>query len=289
MANSSNVEKAYELCDRLARQRARNFYPAFRFLPRDRRLALSAFYTYCTLSDDVVDEQATESLDNNRARLSAWRTKVDNMFAGNADEPTFMALSDAVNRFDLPQEPFYNLLDGVEMDLTIHRYRTFDDLLIYCRRVASSVGVVSAKIFGCTHPGGEIYADNLGIAFQLTNILRDVAEDYKMGRIYLPEEDLQRFEYSEGDLKAHLFNENFRALMDFQYTRAMQFYRAAQVKLAEDQARSLFTAELMKSVYLRLLNEMKRNNFDVFATRVRVPRYRMLFGLGSAVLKRFSR
>jgi len=285
MRYSADVKNAYRACDKLARQRARNFYPAFRFLPEERRLALSAFYSYCSLSDDTVDSPNEVNPEDKRLRLDVWRGNLNRMYAGNPTESTFIALADAIQRFNLPKQPFYDLLDGVEMDLTIDRYENFDDLLVYCRRVASSVGIVSAKIFGCTHPGGEVYADNLGIAFQLTNIMRDVHEDFKMNRIYLPREEMERFNYSETDLKQALNNENFKALMTFQYKRVLTYYKLAKPSLAESQAKKLFTAELMKSVYWRLLHEIKNRHFDIFNSRIKVPRHKMIAGITSVALK----
>jgi phytoene synthase len=285
MTRQTELRDAYRYCDRYARRKARHFYPAFRFLRRDRRLALSAFYAFCSLSDDISDDDDSSEVRTRRQRLDLWRRKLDDCFSGGSSEPVFLALSDAIRRFHLPRQPFYDLLDGVEMDLFPRRYETFDQLLEYCRRVASSVGRVSVRIFGCDHPGAEAYADHLGVAFQLTNILRDVAEDLDRRRIYLPAEDLDRFSYPAADLEMRIYDDRFLALMDFQYNRARDFYRKADPNLAGDQRRRLRTAEIMKSAYRNLLEELKRRRFRVFEERVRLPARRLASGTIRALLR----
>ena len=183
---SEELAEAYRFCDRLAQRRARNFYPAFRFLPQRRRLALSAFYAFCTVSDDISDDAVCVSLADRLERLNHWKRSLEQCFSGHYDSPLFLALADAVHEFALPRQPFYDLLDGIEMDLQPRRYNTFRDLELYCRKVASSVGRVSVRIFGCSSQGADEYADRLGIALQLTNILRDIGEDLLRDRLYLP-------------------------------------------------------------------------------------------------------
>lgn len=268
----TSLSESYSYCDRLARQRGRNFYPAFRFLPRNRRLALSAFYAFCTLSDDISDDSGL-NLAQRQEKLLAWRGDLEHCFEGERDAPVFIALADAIARFDLPREPFDDLLRGIEMDLEPRRYATFDDLKIYCRRVASSVGRVSVRIFGCTDAGADQYADHLGIAFQLTNILRDLAEDIALGRLYLPQEDLNHFGYSESDIRAKIYDDRLFQLMKFQYSRAVRFFESAQPRLAGSQSRRLLPAEIMKAVYRRTLEELRRRNFRVFDGRISAPWY----------------
>ncbi len=289
MAALDTLQEAYQYCDQIARNRARNFYPAFRFLPRPRRLALSAFYAYCSLSDDLADDQQPTSRSERQQLLEQWQSSLIRCFDAQADNPIFLALGDARQKFDLPRQPFFDLLDGIRMDLEPRRYATFDDLELYCRRVASSVGLVSLRIFGCTNSGAVHYANNLGIAFQLTNILRDIGEDLSRNRLYLPLEDLERFRYSEGDLRQRVYDARFLALMTFQYQRAWGYFRAAQPSLAGAQARRLFPAQVMKAVYWRTLHELKRRGFRVLERRITIPWWRKASGVGMAVLREFVR
>ncbi len=284
--DQGDLVEAYRYCDRIARQRARNFYPAFRFLPRQRRLALSAFYVFCSFSDDIVDDSSGLSPAERREKLNAWRNSLKHCFDGETDSPLFFALNDSIHRFELPKEPFFDLLRGVEMDLLPRRFPAFSDLETYCRLVASSVGLVSVRIFGCTESGADQYANALGIALQLTNILRDMIEDIERGRIYIPTEDLERFSYNEKDLQNRVYDHRFMELMRFQYDRAQQFFDDADPGLAGVHSRKLLPAEIMKSVYQRILEEIRRRNFNVFAGRVAIPKWRVISGISQILIRR---
>jgi 15-cis-phytoene synthase len=286
MHEPDRLQQAYLFCDQMARQRARNFYPAFRFLPLKRHLALSAFYVYCALSDDVADDSKDLSLEERQGKLDEWRQSLDDCFLGRAEAPVFLALQDSIRRFDLPRQPFYDLLDGLEMDLEPRRYATFPDLEIYCRRVASSVGRVSIRIFGCNTAGAELYADHLGIAFQLTNILRDLTEDLQAGRLYLPLEDLDRFGCSEDDLRRGQYHQRFRDLMQFEYGRAWSYYQAADPSLAGKMRHKLFPAQIMKAVYWRVLHELERHDFKVMHHRITLPWWRKASAVAVATAQR---
>lgn len=289
MPREVDLQEAYTYCNRIARQRASNFYPAFRFLSRQRRLALSAFYVFCSYSDDIADDVAGASLDEKRIKLEEWKAQLERCFAGEAETPLFFALQDAIRRYELPREPFFDLLRGIEIDFVPQRFQSFDDLKAYCRYVASSVGFVSVRIFGCTHPGADRYADFLGIGLQLTNIMRDLAEDFSRGRIYIPTEDLDRFAYSERELADGVMNENFLKLMDFQYRRAAGYFRDAQPGLAAEQRGKLLSAEMMKSAYLQILEAMRARSFNVFDGRITVPRWRLIATLGATFLRHLIR
>jgi len=269
----SALSDSYLFCDRIARTRARNFYAAFRFLPKERRLTLSAFYAFCALSDDISDAGSGLTVAERRRNLADWRSSLDACFHGRADGPVFAALSDAIPKFNLPREPFDDLLRGIEMDLESCRYPTFADLQVYCRCVASSVGKVSVRIFGCDGDGADRYADNLGIAFQLTNIIRDLAEDVRANRFYLPLADLERFGYAEEDLRSAVYDQRFMELMQFQYDRARSYFQSADPSLAGGQACRLFPAEIMKAVYRRTLEEIRRRRFRIFDRRIKAPWY----------------
>ncbi|MCX6640930.1 MAG: squalene/phytoene synthase family protein [bacterium] len=281
MPDQKAIRKAYDYCDRIARQRAHNFYPAFRFLPKPRRLALSAFYTFCSLSDDISDDSENLSHADRLLRLSAWRDSLLSAFDHQSEDVVFMALGDAIRRFDLPRQLFLDLLQGIEMDLQPRAYQTFEDLSVYCRCVASSVGLVSLRIFGCTEPRAEDYADNLGIAFQLTNVMRDVSEDLQRGRVYLPVEDLDKFGVTIADLQACRMDDRFTALMQFEYNRAVSFFEKADPNLAGNQKRKLLTAEIMKAVYRRTLEELRSKRFRVLGQRIKLSPTQKIFTVGS--------
>lgn len=279
MPDGGSLQDAYRHCDLIARRRAQNFYPAFRFLPRARRLALSAFYAFCSLSDDIADDNTPLTIQQRRENLDAWRVSLRRCFDGNTDSPLFLALNDTVSRFAIPREPMQDLLDGIEMDLEPRRYSTFPELEAYCRKVASSIGRVSIRIFGCTNSGAERYADALGIAFQLTNVLRDVAEDLRRNRLYLPLEDLAAFAYTEADLRKQIHDCRFLELMHFEYSRALEYFEQARPDLAGNQAKKLLAAQIMRGIYRQNLEELRRRDFRVFERRITIPRWRMIAGI----------
>ncbi len=281
----ANILEAYQHCDRIARNRAKNFYPAFRFLPKDRRLALSAFYAYCSLSDDIADDESISSVEQRIEQLRAWRQKLDACLNGSPNDQIFIAIHDSVTRYNLPHEPFYDLLDGVEMDFTIHRYNTFPDLELYCRRVASSVGRISIRIFGCDGPGADEYADALGIALQLTNIMRDIREDFRRDRIYVPLDEMERHTYAESDIRDNIIDDRFVNLMQAQYDRALKYFDLAQTDLLGQQASKLLTAEVMRTVYRQLLEEIRRQDFNIYQGRISLNRWTMISNIARTFLR----
>jgi phytoene synthase len=254
---------------------ARNtsFYFAFLSLPRERRDAIITLWDFCRAADDAVDlakdpQQAVRE-------LQTWRSEAAACFGeGTPATPVGHALAGVVREFNLPRPPFDDLLDGVGMDLTQQRYETFNDLYQYCLRVASAVGLLSVEIFGYRSAGARDYAIELGIALQLTNILRDIPSDIRRGRIYLPLEDLRRFHVSEDDLRAGVMTPAIRDLLAFQATRARQYFERARQALPREDTRRLIAAEIMGAIYFELLNRIARAQFDVFHGRVSVPRYR---------------
>jgi phytoene synthase len=226
--------------------------------------------------DDIADQQDGAAVpfsggsckEKLAALLGAWREELRQCYAGTPRHPISQALADAVQRFPIQQEYLAGIIDGVEMDLSRTRYATFDDLYEYCYRVASLVGLACIEIFGYRNPSAREYAVNLGIACQLTNILRDVGEDGQRGRIYLPAEDLTRFGYAEEELFANVYSDAFVRLMTFEGERARQYYHVAEHHLAPEDRRSLVAAEAMHLIYARLLDALTTRRFDVFGTRV---------------------
>ncbi len=255
-----------------------SFGYAFLVLPADRRRAITAVWDFCRAVDDAVDEPGT--IERASVELARWRRELAACFVGGRLETREGArLGPVIGRFGLSRQPFEDLLDGVEMDLSRRRYETFDDLHRYCLRVASAVGLVCVEIFGCRGARAREYAVELGVALQLTNILRDVASDLARGRLYLPLEDLARFGVSEADLydeaarpAGRVGRVAVRALLARQAERARHYYARARAAWPRDEARRLVAAEVMRAIYFDLLARIERAGYDVFSRRIRVPR-----------------
>lgn len=255
---------------------ATNFYYSFVFLPRDKRRAIEAVYAFARRSDDAADSRL--SLEDAEQELSRCRSDLDRCYAaspGHPDpglSPELAALAEAVHRFAIPREHFEELFRGIEMDLRPVRYRTFEDLSLYCYRVASTIGLISIEIFGYRNPRTRRYAANLGMALQVVNILRDVESDARRGRIYLPEEDLERFGVPPAGLLEGKPCGRFRELMQFESQRARHYFAQARQALPPEDRRSLVVAEIMGALYWRLLTRIERKGFNVFGERVHLPR-----------------
>jgi phytoene synthase len=264
------VDEAYAYCREVTRRSSSNFAYAFRLLAADRRDALSAVYAFCRFVDDVADDAARR---HPETLLARWREELAGAFDGAPTHPIGVALADAVRRFPLERRHFLDLVRGVEMDLTRHRYATFDQLHEYCYLVASTVGLLCIEIFGHRQPEARDYAVDLGVAFQLTNILRDVTEDARRDRVYLPLEDLHRFGCTEAELLAGRYSPRVGALMAFECGRARAYYLRARGVLAAEDRGPLAPAEAMRFIYERLLDRIEARRFDVFGHRVTLPRY----------------
>jgi phytoene synthase len=262
-----------------------NFYYSFLVLPPRKRHAIVAVWDFCRAVDDAVDEVAPGANMEMRAaaQLAIWRDELKACYDEGALGPVTpqgKALQVHVREFNLPRTPFEDLIDGVAMDLTCASYKTFESLAEYCRRVASTVGLTCVEIFGYRDPKAREYAVNLGLALQLTNIIRDVATDLERGRIYLPAEDLTRFGVTEEALRKGVVTPQVRALLEFECVRARDYYRRAAACLPPTDARSLVAAEIMGGIYFEILERIERAGYDVFRARVRVPRpYRALIAL----------
>jgi phytoene synthase len=268
------LSRSYAYCERLSRRQAGNFYPAFRVLPGPQRRAMCALYAFLRIADDLSDEPGEP--DAKRRALAGWRRGLDRALCGDYSHPGHPALHDTVTRHGIPRAYLEAALDGVEMDLAPVRYGTFDQLRLYCYRVASVVGLSCIHIWGFSRGEAEKYAENAGISFQLTNILRDLGEDAARGRVYLPAEDLERFGYRPEGLARGERDERFRALMRFQVERARGFYDAAWplAPLLRPAGRAVFL--MMARTYRGLLDLIERRDYDVFSARVRLGRWRKL-------------
>jgi 15-cis-phytoene synthase len=248
-----------------------SFYYSFLVLPPAKRDAIVAVWDFCRAVDDAVDEPAGG---DPQAALDGWRTEIDRCFSGTPLTAQGEHLRPFIGRFRLPRRPFEDLVDGVAMDLRIARYDTFEALYEYCWRVASTVGLICVEIFGCTRPESRDYALNLGIALQLTNIIRDVRVDLERGRVYLPQADMRRFGVTEDDLRAGRVTDGVRQLLAHECGRAREYYARAQRLLPREDRRSLVAAEIMRGIYLGVLDRIERAGYDVFREIIRVPRPR---------------
>jgi phytoene synthase len=251
-----------------------NFYYSFLFLPRAKRIAITNVYRFARLLDDIVDDDP-RGRDPYR-ELQTWRDEVESIFRGVPETQFGEKLMESVEEFDLPKQPFLDLIDGMEMDLKWHSYQTFADLREYCYRAASTVGLICVEIFGYENARTKEYAVNLGLALQLTNILRDLEEDVGRGRIYLPLEDLERFGYSQNDLRAYRYNQPFIELMKFETQRARSYFAKAASSLPEQDRNSMFAAEIMGAIYREILESMPKVQYNVFRNRLTIPKKRRM-------------
>jgi phytoene synthase len=237
-------------------------------LPRPKRDAIETIYAFCRFTDDIVDEAGDEK--EKYALLLQWTEELRRSLYGISHYSLLNKLSAIIRRFHIPIEHFYELIKGMEMDLLNTRYGTFSELEQYCYRAASTVGLICAEVFGYTNEKTKQYAINLGIALQLTNILRDIKSDAKRGRIYLPLEDLRKFGYSENDLLNCTYNEQFVELMKFECERAHEYFRRAKVCLAEEDKPLFTAARTMGNIYYLVLLRIERAHYDIFSRRIRL-------------------
>lgn len=255
----------------IAKNSKSSFYYAFNLLPEDKRDAMNTVYAFCRQTDDIIDE-GNESLEIKYQKLHRWRVEFQKSLTGQSDFPLLNKLIRIISKFDIPLDPFYDLIKGMEMDLQKNRYLTFDDLQLYCYRVASTVGLMCIEIFGYKHKTTKDFAVNLGIALQLTNILRDIKKDLEKGRIYLPKEDMAKFNYSEDELVRYVYNENFRDLMAYEVRRAKTYFDAATSCLNLDDKRAMFAARAMQHIYYKMLNKIIEAEYDVFNKNIKVSK-----------------
>ena len=261
-------------CQQKAAASGSSFYYSFLFLPPPRRRAITALYAYCREVDDLVDEVSDPAIA--AAKLAWWGEEVARLYAGEPQHPVTRALAPHLEPFGITQERLLQILEGMGMDLTQTRYLDFAGLKRYCHLVAGVVGELSAGIFGATSPATFEYARQMGLALQLTNIIRDVGEDARRGRIYLPIEDLQRFEVKATDLLAARYVDGFEALMRFQAQRARAAYRAAWAALPEADRRAQRPGLIMGAIYATVLDEIEREKFRVLHQRVGLTPIRKL-------------
>ncbi len=260
------VRKSYDYCRLVARSRARNFYYSFVLLPSSQRDAMCAMYAFMRYCDDLSDEPGAT-----RAAIERWREDLSSALAGRfTDHPVWPAFYDAVNAFRIPHDYFHEIIDGVESDLDVRTFPSFADLYRYCYQVASVVGMTTIHVFGFDRPEALRLAEKCGVAFQLTNILRDIREDVERGRVYLPQEDLERFGVAREDLERGNRNSRFFELMRFETQRARAYYAESKPLVGMVHSRSRPSLRALISIYSGLLDRIEQSEYDVFSRRVRL-------------------
>jgi phytoene synthase len=265
------VAQAQAYCTTLTKNSGSNFYYSFLFLPKSRRDAMYTVYAFCKAVDSAIDEPPPGS--NPKEELRRWRAELDLAYDGEPTWPLMIGLAHHAKRLSIPKAYFEELIKGVEMDLKTTRYATYEALSVYCYRVASIVGLICLHVFGPTSAHAQDYAVDLGMAFQLTNILRDLATDAEQGRIYIPQEDLMQFGYSESDLLERKESPRLYELIRFEAQRARTYYAKAQAALnclPKKDRRALTVAEIMRAVYSRILERIEQPDHAVFGPRVRL-------------------
>jgi 15-cis-phytoene synthase len=268
----------------ITRQSKSNLALAFVSLGRERKRDITVFYAFCRVIDDIADS-ADLSVVEKRVRLAKWRQMLR---AGESGEPLLARdVRGLIEKYSLSLSMFEEIIAGVEMDLSILRYARFEELRVYCYRVASAVGLVSIEIFGYRNPGCKQYAIELGLALQMTNIIRDVGKDLQDGRIYLPQEDLARFNYSETELQDRKYNESFLRLMQFEAMRALDFFSRAAAALPNEDRRAMAPAEIMASIYRGLLCQMELDKFRVFEKEYRLSKLEKASRIATQLFKSF--
>ncbi|MCW9014418.1 MAG: presqualene diphosphate synthase HpnD [Gammaproteobacteria bacterium] len=252
-----------------------SFYYSFRFLPKLQRRAITALYAFCREVDDVVDECNDEAIA--RTKLNWWRSEIASLYAGKPQHPVTHALLPLLDEFNLAEEYLMEIIDGMEMDLDYHSYPSFKDLSLYCYRVASVVGLLAAEIFGYKDRMTQRYAHDLGMAFQLTNILRDVREDAERGRVYIPADELKQFGVSIQDLHRPITSDAVKALFQHQASRAREYYQKAYNNLPEQDRYNQRTGLMMAEIYSSLLAEIEDDGFRVLEHKIKLTPLRKLW------------
>jgi phytoene synthase len=258
----------------IAKNSNTSFYYSFSVLPKQKREAIHVVYAFCRHTDDIVDEDADEA--RKVILLRKWRTELGHALRGTSSYSILNQLNTTARQFNIPVDHFYDLIRGVELDLIKTRYQTFEELREYCYLVASSVGLMCRQIFGYKNESTRDYAINLGIALQLTNILRDVKDDARRGRVYIPLEDMEKFGYSEQDLFNYRYTPEFINLMQFECNRASGYFDRARDALEDEDKHFFFPARIMWSIYAHTLRRIMRANYNVFERRISISRFLQL-------------
>ncbi|MCW5830039.1 MAG: presqualene diphosphate synthase HpnD [Deltaproteobacteria bacterium] len=264
-----------------------NFALAFFFLPKAEREAMQIVYAYCRILDDIVDEPGDPAV--KRKELRKWEEELDQIYNGRPLDPLGRRLQEIVRQFHLSREPFQRIIDGCAMDLDHARYETFDDLYVYCTKVASAVGQCCIEIFGYENMKTQDYAEHLGVALQLTNILRDVGEDARRGRIYLPRQEMDRFGVTETDILAGRQTDNTRKLLEQFGKRAKGYYELAESEKHELEPKRLMAAEIMGAIYRKVLDRVEASGYDVFGAPLKLTTLEKASALAGVMARHYLR
>ena len=278
------LEAAYAECRAIAHKHGANFSVGFRFLPPAKRRAVYAAYAFCRVADDIADEDSLPR-DERLAGLDDWERELDACYAGRPTKPITVALSDSLQRFDIPKDAFVALINGCRQDMVKIRYETFPELLAYCDLVAASISDISLSIFGYHSPAALEHGRSLSTALQLTNITRDVGDDVTRNRIYIPGEELRRFGVEEREILARVENDRIRALIEFQIERAEGYFRDAEPLLRELDFDARFPTLLMGGVYATVLGKLRKDPLVAIRRRLSLTTLQKLFVIGSRVLR----
>ena len=262
-----------DIAKEIAKKSNSSFYYAFNLLPAQQRDAMNTVYAFCRQTDDIVDEGTTPDYIKYE-KLRKWRIELEKSLNGHSEYPLINKLSKTIQNFNIPLQPFFDLIRGMEMDLQRKRYVTFNDLQTYCYNVASTVGLMCIEIFGYRHPSAKDFAINLGIALQLTNILRDIKKDAEKGRIYIPKEDMDKFNYNELDVFNNTYNENFQNMMKYQVERAREYFNAATACLNREDKKAMFAARAMQHIYSRMLNKIVDADYNVYQNKIKISTFK---------------
>jgi phytoene synthase len=275
-----------DIAKEISKKSNSSFYYAFNLLPSAKRDAMNTVYAFCRQTDDIVDE-GNDPASLKYEKLRKWRIELEKSISGHSEYLILNKLSSTIQKFNIPLEPFFELLKGMEMDLQKNRYLTFDDLQLYCYRVASTVGLMCVEIFGYKHASTRDFAVNLGIALQLTNILRDIKKDAENGRIYLPQEDLKKFNYNENDILNHTYNSNFTEMMKYESDRAKEYFDKATASLNIEDKAEMFAARAMQHIYYKMLGKIVDVDYDVYNNNIKVSTFQKV-GISVGVWAKYS-
>jgi phytoene synthase len=253
-----------------------NFLYSFSLLPKDKYEAINTVYAFCRHTDDIVDNES-DSTELKFKKIREWRDEFEKSLNGKSTYSLLNQVNKIIKKFNIPVEPFFELIKGMEADLQVSRYKDFETLYQYCFRAAATVGLMCIEIFGYKTDSAKQYAVNLGIALQLTNILRDIKFDALNGRIYIPEEDLIRFGYSEEDLLSFRYNDSFIELMKFECTRARDYFEKANESFVKEDRKLLFPARIMQKIYFNILVKIEKMNYNVFSKKAKVSKLKKLY------------
>jgi len=253
-----------------------NFLYSFSLLPKDKYEAINTVYAFCRQTDDIVDNEM-DTTELKFRKIREWKNEFEKALKGSSNYALLNQVTKIIRNFNIPVEPFFELIKGMEADLQVSRYKDFNTLYQYCFRAAATVGLMCIEIFGYKTESAKQYAVNLGIALQLTNILRDVKFDALNGRIYLPEEDMKKFGYTEDDLMNFRYNESFVELMKYECKRAREYFEKANDAFAKEDRKQLFPARIMQKIYFNILEKIEKMNYNVFSKKAKVSKLKKLY------------